>query len=65
MTSDDELANNPRFREAVQLTAYFLWEQDGRPHGRADDYWRRAWEKHFSELRYNRWLDEEPQDGNS
>lgn len=32
--------------EAVRLTAYFLWEQDGRPEGRQDEYWQRAREKH-------------------
>ena len=28
--------------ERVRLRAYHLWEQDGRPHGRNDEYWRRA-----------------------
>ena len=48
------------FLEAVRLTAYFLWEQDGRPDGMAEVYWHRALEKHRSERRYDRWLDEEP-----
>jgi hypothetical protein len=51
------------FEEAVRLTAYFLWEQDGRPHGRDQEYWRRALEKHRNEHRYNRWLDESPPGG--
>ena len=34
------------FQEAVRRTAYFLWEQDGRPEGRADEYWQRALEQH-------------------
>ena len=50
-----------KFEETVRLTAYFLWEQDGRPEGRAEEYWRRAYEKHRSERTYDRWLDEEPQ----
>ena len=51
--------DDPDFYEAVRLTAYFLWEQDGRPEGRAEDYWRRAWEKHRSERQYDGWLNEE------
>ena len=31
------------FFEAVRRTAYFLWEQDGRPHGRHVDYYLRAY----------------------
>lgn len=48
------------FLETVRLTAYFLWEQDGRPEGQAEEYWRRALEKHRSERKYDRWLDETP-----
>jgi hypothetical protein len=28
--------------ERVRLRAYHLWEQDGRPHGRNDEYWLKA-----------------------
>ena len=28
--------------ERVRLRAYHLWEKDGRPHGRNDEYWRLA-----------------------
>ncbi len=28
--------------ERVRLRAYHLWEQDGRPHGRNDEYWQFA-----------------------
>ena len=28
--------------ERVRIRAYHLWERDGRPHGRNDDYWTRA-----------------------
>jgi hypothetical protein len=46
-------ANGPeveRFRgavdeEEVRTTAYFLWEQDGRPDGRAEYYWWLALER--------------------
>jgi hypothetical protein len=29
-------------RERIRLRAYHLWEQDGRPEGRAEEYWERA-----------------------
>jgi hypothetical protein len=32
--------------EEVRLTAYFLWEQDGYPEGKAQEYWYRAWAHH-------------------
>lgn len=44
--------------EAVRRTAYFMWEQDGRPHGGAERYWFRALEKHRNEKTYDSWLDE-------
>jgi hypothetical protein len=28
--------------ERVRLRAYHLWERDGRPHGRNEEYWERA-----------------------
>jgi hypothetical protein len=31
--------------ESIRLTAYFLWEQDGRPEGREHEYWLRAKER--------------------
>jgi hypothetical protein len=57
--SDKSDLDDPAFREAVRLTAYFLWEQDGRPDGRHEEYWLRALHKHRTERRYDRWLDEE------
>lgn len=33
------------FEQAVRDTAYFLWEHDGRPEGREQDYWYAALEK--------------------
>jgi hypothetical protein len=39
-----------RHEEAIRLTAYFLWEQDGRPQGRQDEYWRRARAQHERQL---------------
>jgi hypothetical protein len=36
---------DPEFEQAVRETAYFLWEQDGRPEGREQEYWYRALEQ--------------------
>ncbi len=49
------------FREAVRQTAYFLWEQDGWPHGRHDEYYLRALEKHRRERTYDAWLEDGPE----
>ena len=48
------------FREAVRKTAYFLWEQDGRPHGRHEEYYLRALDKHRRERTYDQWLEDGP-----
>jgi hypothetical protein len=37
------------FEQAVRETAYFLWEQDGRPESREQDYWYRALERTLRE----------------
>lgn len=48
------------FREAVRKTAYFLWEQAGRPDGRQDEYYLKALEKHRRERTYDGWLEDGP-----
>lgn len=53
---DDAMPSLEGFDVAVRDTAYFLWEQDGRPEGRADEYWYRALEQHFRERAYDIWL---------
>jgi hypothetical protein len=50
------------FHEAVRRTAYFLWEQDGRPHGRHEEYYLRALEQHRRERQYDKWLEDGPGD---
>jgi len=35
----DEVKRND---ERVRVRAYELWERDGRPHGRNDEYWAEA-----------------------
>ncbi|WP_449394981.1 DUF2934 domain-containing protein [Devosia riboflavina] len=47
---------NSALAERVRDTAYFLWEQDGRPEGRAMDYWLRAKHMHQRQLAYDQWL---------
>lgn len=33
---------NKSLEERLRLQAYHLWEADGRPHGRSEEYWQRA-----------------------
>ena len=35
-------AMDPELRQSIQEHAYSLWEADGRPEGRALEYWLRA-----------------------
>lgn len=60
MKQDGPEEDDP-FREAVRRTAYFLWEQDGRPEGRHEEYYLRALEQHHREQRYDRWLEDGPE----
>jgi Protein of unknown function (DUF2934) len=32
----------PAGDDAIREQAYYLWEKDGRPHGRETEYWMRA-----------------------
>lgn len=50
--------------EAIRLTAYFLWEQDGRPEGRHDSYWLRAREMHARQRTFDGLLKDGPDEGN-
>ncbi len=49
--------------EAVRRTAFFLWEQDGRPPGRELHYWEKAIEQHVRQLAFDRWLEEGSPEG--
>jgi hypothetical protein len=42
--------------QSVRERAYFLWEQGGRPVGRAEEYWHRALEQHLRERAYVLWV---------
>ena len=52
------MKRNPELAQAVRATAYFLWEQDGRPADRSMEYWLRAKEIHLRQIAYDRWLSE-------
>lgn len=54
MENDDQAISD----EAVRRTAFFLWEQDGRPAGMELHYWEKALEQHIRQLAYDRWLAE-------
>ena len=41
--------------QAVRECAYQLWEQAGRPEGRADEFWHRAHEQRLRERAYILW----------
>ncbi|MDR6392065.1 DUF2934 domain-containing protein [Paraburkholderia phenoliruptrix] len=38
----DGLPHEPTVEDRIRKRAYELWESDGSPEGRADDYWVRA-----------------------
>jgi hypothetical protein len=52
--------SDPAFELAVRETAYFLWEQDGKPFGREQDYWFQALERALRERNSDRDLKDQP-----
>lgn len=52
------MRKNSQVADRLRQTAYFLWEQDGRPEGRAFDYWLRAKDMLVREMAYDKWLAE-------
>lgn len=41
--------------EIIRTRAYALWEKDGRPDARADEYWHRAFDEHLRDRAYVLW----------
>jgi hypothetical protein len=41
--------------QAVRERAYALWEQDGRPETRSEEYWHRALDEHLRQRAYTLW----------
>ena len=44
--------------ESVRLTAYFMWEQEGRPNTNPSDYWLRALEVYRRSRAYGQELED-------
>jgi len=57
--ADDLVAGDSETRlgleQSVRERAYLLWEQDGTPDGRADDYWHQALDEHLRARAYVLW----------
>jgi hypothetical protein len=49
--------------QVVRERAYLLWEQAGRPDGRADDFWHQAQHERFCERAYALWEREDCPEG--
>ena len=60
---DKDPSWDDRFEQAVRETAYFLWEQDGRPEGREKEYWFRALERTLREWKANEEIGRPPGTG--
>lgn len=54
----ETMHENAELAEAIRRTAYFLWQQEGQPHGRALDHWLGAKHMHQRQMAYDRWLAE-------
>lgn len=62
-SAENERVEDEAFQEAVRRTAYFLWEQDGCPEHRHEEYYLRALEQHRRQRDYDRWLADGPGEG--
>ena len=60
MYEDTEKFVDLDFEQQVRVSAYHLWEADGRPDGRETEYWFRALEKLLSERRSAAAVDQKP-----
>ncbi|QDA36226.1 DUF2934 domain-containing protein (plasmid) [Paracoccus liaowanqingii] len=49
--------------QAVREQAYALWDQEGQPDGRAEEYWHRAFDQHLRERAYVLWQQEGSPEG--
>lgn len=52
---DPSSQTNASLEQAVRERAYKLWEDDGRPEGRSEDYWHLAVDQHLRERAYVMW----------
>jgi hypothetical protein len=63
---DDLQANSETklgLEQAVRERAYLLWDSDGRPDGRAEEFWHRALDEHLRERAYVLWQQEGSPEG--
>jgi hypothetical protein len=70
---DEDHADDSRYKakaetkqaleEDIRKRAYLMWEQDGCPEGRADDYWQQALHQHLRERAYVLWQQEGSPEG--
>lgn len=49
--------------QAVRERAYALWEQEGRPEGRTEEFWNLALDQHLRERAYVLWQQEGSPEG--
>ena len=49
---------DPAWEQKVRERAYALWEREGRPHGRAEEFWFTAERELFAESRRFGWRPE-------
>jgi hypothetical protein len=42
----------------LRVRAYYIWQHEGRPYGRAEDHWHFAFDQHLRERAYLLWLQE-------
>lgn len=63
MSDADDPWIDKNFESRVRDTAYFLWENDGRPLGREQEYWFRALERCLRQREADSLLQRGPADG--
>ena len=56
VSSDSETKQG--LEQAIRERAFLLWEEAGRPEGRADEFWQRALDQHLRERAYVLWQQE-------
>lgn len=67
--ADDDTSSSSETKlgleQIVRERAYALWEQEGRPEGRAEEYWHRALDQHLRGRAYVLWKQEGSHEGNA
>lgn len=62
--SDDRVETDSQTREGleqeVRERAYLLWDENGRPEGRSEEFWARALDEHLQKRAYTLWTQDGP-----